>query len=75
MVRWRIQGSIKLDQIAVLVGVRGESGGFRFEGNMTGRLRNGFTWTIDGEHRSYARPTESNDFYLAEIESLMTLKP
>ncbi len=76
--RWfdgAFKGRSSWDQIAVLVGVRGESGGFRFEGNMTGRLRNGFTWAIDGEHRSYARPTESNDFYLAEIESLMTLKP
>ena len=50
-------------------------GGFRFEGNMTGRLRNGFTWVMDGKHRSYARPTESNDFYLNEIESLMSVEP
>ena len=76
--RWfngSFKGRSSWDQIAVLVGVRGELGGFEFTGNMTGRLRNGFTWHMDGKHRSYARPTKSRDFYLNEVESLMSVAP
>ena len=76
--RWfdrAFKGRSSWDQIAVLVGVRGESGGFDFRGDMTGRLRNGFTWHMNGEHRSYAQPTKPSDFYLNEIESLMSVEP
>lgn len=76
--RWfngSFKGRSSWDQIAVLVGVRGEAGGFEFAGDMTGRLRNGFTWQIDGQHRAYARPTESRDFYVSEIEALMSVEP
>ena len=76
--RWfngSFNGRSSWDPIAVLVGVRGEAGGFEFVGDMTGRLRNGYTWQIDGKRRAYAQPTESRDFYLAEIEGLMSAEP
>ena len=76
--RWfngSFKGRSSWDQIAVLIAVRGETGGFEFVGNMTGRLRNGFTWEIDGVHRAYAQPTESAAFYVNEIENLMSMKP
>ena len=76
--RWfngSFKGRSSWDQIAVLVGVRGEAGGFEFVGDLTGRLRNGFTWQIDGKRRAYARPTKSQDFYADEIEALMSVEP
>ena len=76
--RWfngSFKGRSSWDQIAVLMSVRGEAGGFEFVGDLTGRLRNGFTWQIDGEHRVYARPTMKQDFYIDAIESLMSVKP
>lgn len=75
--RWfngTFRGRSSWDQIAILVAVRGEVGGFEFVGDMTGRLRNGFTWEIDGIHRAYAQPTESKAFYVDKIEKLMTSK-
>ena len=75
--RWfngSFKGRSSWDQIAVLVSVRGEAGGFEFVGDLTGRLRNGFTWQIDGEHRVYVRPTMTQDFYIDAIESLMSIK-
>lgn len=76
--RWfngSFKGRSSWDQIAVLVGVRGEAGGFEFVGDLTGRLRNGFTWQFDGKRRAYARPTKSRDFYTDEIEDLMSVEP
>ena len=76
--RWfngSFKGRSSWDQIAVLVGVRGEGGGFEFVGDLTGRLRNGFTWQFDGKRRAYARPTKSRDFYTDEIEALMSVEP
>ncbi|MCY3858109.1 MAG: nucleoside hydrolase [Gammaproteobacteria bacterium] len=76
--RWfnrSFKGRSSWDQVAVLVGVRGEAGGFEFVGDLAGRLQNGFTWQFDGQHRAYARPTKSPNFYLAEIEALMSVKP
>lgn len=76
--RWfngSFKGRSSWDQVAVLVAVRGESGGFEFVGDLTGRLRNGYTWQMDGIQRAYARPTKSPDFYLNEIEALMTVEP
>ncbi|MCY4129787.1 MAG: nucleoside hydrolase [Gammaproteobacteria bacterium] len=76
--RWfdgSIKGRSSWDQIAVLVGVRGEAGDFDFVGDLTGRLQNGFTWQFDGKHRAYARPTKSRDFYIKEIEALMSIEP
>ena len=76
--RWfngSFKGRSSWDQIAVLVAVRGESGGFEFVGDLTGRLRNGYTWHLDGIHRAYAQPTKSQDYYLNEIEGLMTVEP
>lgn len=69
------KGRSSWDLIAVLAGVRGESGGFKFVGDMNGRLRNGYSWIMDGKHRAYAQPTEANDFYLTELENLMSAAP
>ncbi|MCY4096212.1 MAG: nucleoside hydrolase [Gammaproteobacteria bacterium] len=76
--RWfngSFNGRSSWDQIAVLVAIRGEAGGFEFAGDLTGRLRNGFTWEMDGDHRAYAQPTKPRSFYLDEIETLMSIAP
>ena len=76
--RWfdgSFQGRSSWDQVAVLVGVRGEGSEFEYIRDRTGRLRNGFEWELDGIQRTYARPIESSDYYRREIEHLMTAKP
>lgn len=76
--RWfdkQFKGRSSWDQIAVLIAVRGESAGFRFVGERTGRLRNGFEWQLDGNSRAYAQPTQDNAHYVQVIEHLMTVTP
>lgn len=71
---WR--GRSSWDQIAVLVAVRGESWHFEFLGKGKGRLRNGYEWSLDGNFRTYARPSlDEPEIYRAEIEALMTASP
>ena len=76
--RWfngSFEGRSSWDQVAVLVGVRGDESEFHFIKGRTGRLRNGFEWQLDGNLRTYAQPIESSDYYLREIEQLMTIEP
>ena len=76
--RWfngEYKGRSSWDQIAVLVGVRGEAGHFSFANDRNGRLRNGFEWELDGKQRTYAKPTKPADYYVNEIEKLMTKTP
>ena len=76
--RWfngAFDGRSSWDQVAVLVGVRGESWHFEYVNTGNGRLRNGYTWQLDGVNRIFARPTADPDLYRAEIEQLMTAPP
>ena len=69
------KGRSSWDQIAVLVGVRDTTGKFEFISNRSGKLRNGYEWRLDGNHRTYAQPTEPPEYYAQEIEKLMTVPP
>ena len=70
-----IAGRSSWDQVAVLYAARGETGHFKQSPLEEGLLSNGYTWTLDGTHRSYVEPTQKRDYYVREIERLMGKTP
>ncbi len=63
------------DQIAVLYGVRGLSDYFEMQETGSGRLRNGYTYSMKPDWRTYITTTFSNSFYEDLINELMMQLP
>ena len=76
--RWfggAFKGRSSWDQVAVLYAVRGLDEYFELVTEGEGRLRNGFTWSLNETDRHYIKPKRAVAEFERLIEQLMTVHP
>ena len=76
--RWfggKFEGRSSWDQVAVLYAIYGAGDWFEDVASGTGSLRNGYSWPLKSDWRTYVAPRRSQDEFVGTIERLMVEPP